>query len=165
MAAQRAPHGASTLVGHGLKSDSLLATLTNAAGGVALEMDEGSRLGGGHPAIHVIPGALAVAEDLGTDGGRLLESIIAGYEVCSRLGGATTPRPNVHSHGTWGTIGTAVAVAKLAGLDAAGVRSVINLSASMSPANTWTTALEGVTIRNAYPGRSGLEGILAVDLH
>jgi 2-methylcitrate dehydratase PrpD len=35
----------------------------------------------------------------------------------------------------------------------------------MSPANTWTTALEGVTIRNAYPGRSGLEGILAVDLH
>ena len=78
---------------------------------------------------------------------------------------ATTPKPNVHSHGTWGTIGTAVAVAKLAGLDAAGVRSVINLSASMSPANTWTTALEGVTIRNAYPGRSGLEGILAVDLH
>ena len=88
-----------------------------------------------------------------------------GYEVCSRLGSATTPRPNVHSHGTWGTIGTAVAVAKLGGLDAGGVRSVINLSASMSPANTWTTALEGVTIRNAYPGRSGLEGILAVDLH
>jgi 2-methylcitrate dehydratase PrpD len=113
----------------------------------------------------VIPGALAVAEDTGADGRRLIESIIAGYEVCSRLGGATTPKPNVHSHGTWGTIGTAVAVAKLAGLDAAGVRSVINLSASMSPANTWTPALEGVTIRNAYPGRSGLEGILAVDLH
>jgi 2-methylcitrate dehydratase PrpD len=58
-----------------------------------------------------------------------------------------------------------VAVGKLAGLDAAGVRAVINLAASMSPANTWTTALQGVTIRNAYPGRSGLEGILAVDLH
>jgi len=62
MAAKRAPHGGSTLLGHGLKSDSLLATLTNAAAGVALEMDEGNRLGGGHPAIHVIPGALAVAE-------------------------------------------------------------------------------------------------------
>jgi 2-methylcitrate dehydratase PrpD len=44
------------------------------------------------------------------------------------------------------------------------MRRVINLSASMSPANTWTPALEGATIRNAYPGRSGLEGILAVDL-
>lgn len=162
---ERRSRATATLVGHAGKADPLLATLVNATAGVALEVDEGSRLGGGHPAIHVIPGALAVAEDTGADGRRLLESIIAGYEVCSRLGSATTPRPNVHSHGTWGTIGTAVAVAKLAGLDAAGVRSVINLSASMSPANTWTTALEGVTIRNAYPGRSGLEGILAVDLH
>lgn len=161
---RRSREGA-TLVGHGGRVDPLLATFANATAGVALEVDEGSRLGGGHPAIHVIPAALAVAEDTGADGRRLLEAIVAGYEVCSRLGSATTPRPNVHSHGTWGTIGTAVAVAKLAGLDAAGVRSVINLSASMSPANTWTTALEGVTIRNAYPGRSGLEGILAVDLH
>ena len=55
-------------LGHGLKSDSLLATLTNAAAGVALEIDEGNRLGGGHPAIHVIPGALAVAEERGAGG-------------------------------------------------------------------------------------------------
>jgi len=161
----RGSRPAASLIGHGGRVDPLLATFANATAGVALEVDEGSRLGGGHPAIHVIPAALAVAEDTGADGRRLLEAIIAGYEVCSRLGGATTPRPNVHSHGTWGTIGTAVAVAKLAGLDASGVRSVINLSASMSPANTWTPALEGVTVRNAYPGRSGLEGILAVDLH
>jgi 2-methylcitrate dehydratase PrpD len=162
--ARRSRAGA-TLLGHGGRVDPLLATFVNATAGVALEVDEGSRLGGGHPAIHVVPAALAVAEDAGADGRRLLDAIIAGYEVTSRLGGATTPRPNVHSHGTWGTIGTAVAVAKLAGLDAAGVKAVINLSASMSPANTWTTALEGVTIRNAYPGRSGLDGILAVDLH
>ena len=162
---ERRSRATATLLGHGGKADPLLATFVNATAGVALEVDEGSRLGGGHPAIHVVPGALAMAEDIGADGGRLLASIIAGYEVCSRLGSATTPRPNVHSHGTWGTIGTAVAAAKLAGLDAAGVRSVINLAASMSPANTWTTALEGVTIRNAYPGRSGLEGLLAVDLH
>ena len=162
---ERRSRPAATLLGHGGRVDPLLATFANATAGVALEVDEGSRLGGGHPAIHVIPAALAVAEDVGADGGRLLESIVTGYEVCSRLGSATTPRSNVHSHGTWGTIGTAVAVAKLAGLDAGAVKAVINLAASMSPANTWTTALEGVTIRNAYPGRSGLEGILAVDLH
>jgi len=162
---ERGSRAGATLVGHGGRVDPLLATFANATAGVALEVDEGSRLGGGHPAIHVVPAALAVAEDTGADGRRLLESIVAGYEVCSRLGSATTAKPNVHSHGTWGTIGTAVAVAKLAGLDAVGVRSAINLSASMSPANTWTTALEGATIRNAYPGRSGLEGILAVDLH
>jgi 2-methylcitrate dehydratase PrpD len=161
----RRSRASATLLGHGGRVDPLLATFVNATAGVALEVDEGSRLGGGHPAIHVVPAALAVAEDAGADGGRLLEALVAGYEVCSRLGSATTPRPNVHSHGTWGTIGTAVAVAKLSGLDAGAVKAVINLAASMSPANTWTTALEGVTIRNAYPGRSGLEGILAVDLH
>ena len=162
---ERRSRAAATLVGHGGRVDPLLATFANATAGVALEVDEGSRLGGGHPAIHVIPAALALAEDAGADGRRLLESIVAGYEVCSRLGSATTPRPNVHSHGTWGTIGSAVATARLARLDAKSVRAVINLAASMSPANTWTTALEGVTIRNAYPGRSGLEGILALDLH
>jgi 2-methylcitrate dehydratase PrpD len=164
LAAGRAPRGAATLLGHALKADAFWAALTNAAAGVALEVDEGSRLGGGHPAIHTVPGALAVAEERGLDGRRLLESLVAGYEVGSRIGGATTVRQNVHSHGTWGTISTAVAVAKLAGASAETVRAVVNLAASMSPANTWTPALDGATIRNLYPGRSGFQGILAVEL-
>ena len=163
--AERASRPSATLIGHDLKGDALLATLVNATAGVALEVDEGNRWGGGHPAIHVVPGALAVAEETGADGSRLLEAIVAGYEVSSRIGGATVPRDNVHSHGTWGTIGTAVAAARLAGRDARAMREIINLAASMSPANTWTPALEGATVRNAYPGRSGLEGLLAVELH
>lgn len=165
LASTRSPQGKATLLGHRGKADGFWAALTNATAGVALEVDEGNRLGGGHPAIHVIPGALAVAEEQGLDGRRLLEAIVAGYEIGSRLGGATTPRPNVHSHGTWGTISTAVAVARLSELPAEGIRQVMNLAASMSPANSWTPALEGATIRNLYPGRSGFQGILAVDLH
>lgn len=165
LAARRSRDGRAALLGHRAAADAFWAALANATAGVSLEMDEGNRLGGGHPAIHVIPGALAVAEECGLDGGRLLEAIVAGYEVGSRLGGATTPRPNVHSHGTWGTISTAAAVARLADLDAAAMRKVMNLAASMSPANTWTPALEGATIRNLYPGRSAFEGALAVDLH
>jgi len=165
LATSRAPQGRATLLGHRGRADALWAALANATAGVALEMDEGNRLGGGHPAIHVIPGALAVAEERGLDGRRLLEAIVAGYEIGSRLGGATAPRSNVHSHGTWGTISTAAAVARLADLDADAIRCVVNLAASMSPANTWTPALEGATIRNLYPGRSAWEGILAVELH
>jgi 2-methylcitrate dehydratase PrpD len=73
-------------------------------------------------------------------------------------------RSNVHSHGTWGTIGTAVVVARLGGAGELAIRAAVNLAASMSPANTWTPALEGATIRNLYPGRSAWQGILAVDL-
>ena len=163
-AAARTPHGACTLLGHSFKADAFWAALCNATAGVALEMDEGNRLGGGHPAVHVIPGALAVAEEQRLDGRRLLEALVAGYEVGSRLGGATTARPNVHSHGTWGTISTAVAVARLADSPAGTIREVMNLAASMSPANSWTPALQGATIRNLYPGRSAFQGILAVEL-
>jgi 2-methylcitrate dehydratase PrpD len=163
--AERASRPVATLMGHDAKVDALLATLVNATAGVALEVDEGNRWGGGHPAIHVVPGAFAVAEERGADGARLIEAVVAGYEVSSRIGGATVPRANVHSHGTWGTVGTAVAVGRLAGVDARAMREIINLASSMSPANTWTPALEGATVRNAYPGRSGLQGVLAVELH
>jgi 2-methylcitrate dehydratase PrpD len=73
-------------------------------------------------------------------------------------------RPNVHSHGTWGTAGAAVAVARLRGHDAPDLRTVINLATSMSPANSWQPCFEGATIRNLYPGRSNMQGILATHL-
>ena len=54
--------GKSTLLGSRARSQAMLAALANATAGVSLEVDEGTRLGGGHPAIHVIPAALAVGE-------------------------------------------------------------------------------------------------------
>ncbi len=165
LAAARCPAGAATLLGHDLRADAFWAALVNATAGVALEVDEGNRHGGGHPAIHCVPGALALGEERGVDGRRLMESVVAGYEIGSRLGSATTPRSAVHSHGTWGTIGTAVAAARLAGAAAPDIRAAINLAASMSPANSWTPALAGATIRNLYPGRSAWQGLLAVELH
>src|SRR5260370_18169911 len=82
----------------------------------------------------------------------------------ARSGGGRTARGNGDWHGRWGRLGTAVAVAKLDGAPAATIREVVNLAASMSPANSWTPALRGATIRNLYPGRSAFQGILAVDL-
>ena len=140
------------------------AAMVNATAGVALEMDEGNRLGGGHPAIHILPGALAVGEERDCTGKAVLESVIVGYEITSRIGGATQVRPEIHSHGTWGTIGAAATTARLLGFDAAQTRQAMNLAMSMSPANTWTPCLEGATVRNLYPGRSGFQGIMAAHL-
>jgi 2-methylcitrate dehydratase PrpD len=164
LAAERSGLRTATIVGHARKAEPMLATLANGTAGVSLEVDEGNRWGGGHPAIHVLPAALAVAEELGADGGRLIEALVAGYEITSRLGGATHTRPNLHSHGTWGTAGAAVAVARLLGHETDALRTVINLATSMSPANSWAPCFEGATIRNLYPGRAGLQGILAVHL-
>ena len=165
LAAQRSGPAAATIIGHPLKAEPMMATAVNATAGVSLEMDEGYPTGGGHPSIHCTPGALAITEEIGANGRQLVESVLVAYEVQSRLGGATVFRENVHPHGIWGTMGTAVAVAKLRGYKADQVRDVINMAASMSPANTWTPCFEGSTIRNAYPGRSGLQGILATHLY
>ncbi len=164
LAQQLGGEGQATLLGHSFKTKATFATLVNATAGVALEMDEGTRLGGGHPSIHITPGAIAVAEELDSSGQAMLESIILGYEVTSRVGSGTQAREDVHSHGTWGTIGAAAATARLLGYDAKETRQAMNLAMSMSPANTWTPCLEGATVRNLYPGRSGFQGILAAHL-
>jgi 2-methylcitrate dehydratase PrpD len=160
LVADRSGPRTAALIGHAERAEPMLAALANATAGVAFEVDEGTRWGGGHPAVHVLPAVLAVAEEQRADGRRLIESLVAGYEVTSRLGGATTVRPNVHSHGTWGTVGAAVAVARLREREAPAMRQVINLAASMSPANSWTPCFEGATIRNLYPGRAALQGVL-----
>ena len=156
--------GKSRIVGHPYCAQPVWATMVNATAGVALEMDEGNRVGGGHPSIHVTPGALAVAEDLDSAGADTLAAIVAGYEVTSRIGTATQVKPEVHSHGTWGTIGTAAATARLLGFDPSQTKLAMNLAMSMSPANTWTPCLVGATVRNLYPGRSGFQGIMAAYL-
>ena len=164
LAATMSGPGKATVFRHAARVQPVWAAMVNATAGVSLEMDEGNRLGGGHPSIHVTPGAIAVSEDLGSSGSEALASIIVGYEVISRIGTATTIKPEVHSHGTWGTIGTAAAAARLMGFDAAQTRVAMNLAMSMSPANTWTPCIEGATVRNLYPGRSGFQGILATHL-
>ena len=143
----------------------MAAALVNSTAGVALEMDEGNRFGGGHPSIHVLPGLLAASEESVASGSEFMTALIVGYEITSRLGGATSPHPNVHSHGHWGAPGTAAAIARLKGWSADDIKGVVNIAASMSPANTWTNAFEGATVRNLYPGRSSMQGVLAVDLY
>ena len=157
--------GHATILGHNTKTvQPVFAALVNATAGVALELDEGSRLGGGHPSIHVTPGAIAVAEELDASGKAALEAVIVGYEVTSRIGTGVQSKADVHSHGTWGTIGAAAATAKLLGYDDDATRQAMNLAMSMSPANTWAPCLEGATIRNLYPGRSEFQGIMAAYL-
>ena len=72
LAAERSGSRTATLVGHGRKAEPMLAALANGTAGVSLEMDEGNRWGGGHPAIHVLPATLAVADELAVDGRRFI---------------------------------------------------------------------------------------------
>lgn len=156
--------GKATVIGADLRTDTKTAAFLNGTAGTFLELDEGNQFARGHPGIHVIPSGLAVAEQRGLPGRDLLTAIILGYEVGARIGIACKLRMSMHPHGTWGTVGSAVTVAKLMGCNAEEFAEAINISSSLGLATSRQTMLQGGTVRNAYSGISGHMGILAYEL-
>jgi 2-methylcitrate dehydratase PrpD len=154
----------SSLIGGGLRTEPSKAALINGTAGTFLDLDEGHRFARGHPAMHVIPAALAVAEKEGLSGKDFLCAFILGYEVGARIGIASNLPPAMQSHGTWGTMGASVAVAKLMNCAAQDMREIINVSSSLSLTTSRQAALEGATVRNVYTGVSGYMGILTLEL-
>ena len=103
-------NGPGTLIGTGRKTETATAALINGTAGTFLELDEGNQFARGHPAIHIVPAALALAEQEGLSGRDLINSVALGYEIAARIGIACKLRPSMHPHGTWGTVGAALAV-------------------------------------------------------
>ncbi|MFZ2739286.1 MAG: MmgE/PrpD family protein [Burkholderiaceae bacterium] len=152
------------LVGLGCHATTEVAAFINGTSGTFLEMDEGNRFSRGHPAVHVIPAVLALSQERAVKAPVFLSALVTGYEVGSRLGAASVLRGAMHPHGTWGTLGAAAACARIAGLDAAGMRETLNISSSLTTASSKQTMLEGGLVRNVYAGLSNRNGLLALQL-
>src|SRR5712691_10021663 len=73
--------------------DPRTAALLNGIAGRAIELCEGLRLVTGQPAMQVLPGVLAVAENARSSGREMLSAFVLGYDVAARLCTAFTPRP------------------------------------------------------------------------
>jgi len=153
-----------SLIGSGTRTEPSKAALINGTAGTFLELDEGNQFGRGHPGIHVVPAALAIAEEGRLSGQDLLTALVLGYEIGTRIGIACKIRMSMHPHGTWGTVGAAVAVGKLMGYSEAAMKEMINVSSSLGLATSRRTMLEGGTVRNVYSGMSNFMGILAHQL-
>ncbi len=156
--------GFAPAIGTGVRLDARDAALANGTAGTMLELDEGNQYARGHPAIHVVPAVLAVAQDLGASGADVLAAIVLGYEIGSRIGIASKLRVTMHPHGTWGTVGAALAVAKLNGADAAAIGQAIGIASSLGLSTSRRTMLEGASVRNTYAGFSNQLGLTAWDL-
>jgi 2-methylcitrate dehydratase PrpD len=138
--------------------------LTLASFGVAHELDEGFAPARGHPAIHVLPAALAEAAARKASGQDLITAIVAGYEVAARVGAAVKLRPGMHPHGTWGGLGAAAAVAHLRGHEAERLTAALELAACMQVATSYQAVRDGSPVRHAWAGLANLTGSLAASL-
>ncbi|MGH8617175.1 MAG: MmgE/PrpD family protein [Burkholderiales bacterium] len=156
--------GAACVIGSGRRLNPLDAASLNGTAGVFLELDAGNARSHGHPVIHCLPSALAIAQETGASGADTLLACVVGYEVCARVGGAAKMGIMVQPHGTYGVLGAAVAVAKLKGLSRPQVRTLINVAAATPLGGNRQTMLDGATVRNWYAGHSSHMGQMAVRL-
>ena len=124
-------------------------------------MNEGNLHANGHPGIQVIPWPGLWAEQESRPGRDVLAAFVVGYEVSARIKRASATRLAVHPHGTFGTIGAAVALARLLGYEPAATRAIINVSATLGVAASRRALTTGATVRNVYTGLSGSMGWLA----
>ena len=164
LAGRIARDGSVPAIGLMRRTDGKTAAFLGGTAGTMLELDEGNQFARGHPAIHVVPAVLSAACDLGSSGRDVLAAIALGYEIGSRIGIASKLRITMHPHGTWGTVGAAVAVARLHGANAGEMIEVINVASSLGLATSRRTMLEGGTVRNCYAGFSNQIGLTVWDL-
>jgi 2-methylcitrate dehydratase PrpD len=153
--------GRASVIGAGRRADPATAALLNGTAGTWIDMNEGNLHARGHPGIQVVPLAWALAEQDGRSGRDLLAAFIVGYEVSARIKRASATRLAVHPHGTFGTIGAAVALARLLGYGPTATREIINVSATLGVAASRRALTTGATVRNVYTGLSGSMGWLA----
>lgn len=145
-----------------------LAVFFNAMLAHTLELDDVHTNSKTHIGTVVIPAAWSLAEALHKSGKELLEAVICGYEVMSRIGmgfGVSSHRnKGWHSTGTAGTFGAAAACAKLFGFTAEQIIAAFGLAGTQS-CTTWAFISDGATNKVLHPARaavSGLESCLLV---
>jgi 2-methylcitrate dehydratase PrpD len=163
----------STLIGGGgLKLPAPSAALVNGTLAHSLDFDDTHLPSVLHPSSAVIPAALAVAEARGSSGAAMLDAAGVGIEVTVRLGMAGYDRElgnsifferGLHATSICGTIGAAVAVAMLNGLDAGGIADAAGIAASMG-AGIIEANRTGGTVKRMHCGWAAHSGVVAASL-
>ena len=106
---------------NGKKAPVERAAFINGAASHALEMDDAHYDAGGHPAVVIIPAAMAMAEEVNAGGLDFIYSIIWGYDMMTRVGKGAVPdhcfERGWHPTATNGIFGATAAAGWLLKLD------------------------------------------------
>lgn len=159
--------GQATVFGLERRYTPAIAALLNGALGHSLDFDDTHADSSLHPSAPVVPAAFAAAEMTGASGEALLAAIIAGYEVCCRLGNALDPTAHYargfHPTATAGTFGAAAAAGRLLGLDAQGIASAFGVAGSQA-AGSLQFLVNGGWNKRWQVGAAAMNGLVAATL-
>ena len=133
--AGREGNSAATVIGRSHRTDALSAALINGVLAHALDFDDVNDSCMGHPSAPLVPAVLALGEELGASGARVLEAFLIGFELECKLGlaiGNAHYAKGWHATATTGTMAAAAACAKLLGLDREQIGMALGIAASSS---------------------------------
>ncbi len=149
-----------------------VAAFANAMAAHADETDDAHPASVTHPGCAVVPAALAVAQRTGANGRETLAAIVAGYEVCARMGvalgaGRFIVERGFDSHAFGATFGAAAAAGALCFDNPVPCLSVLSLAAQSASGLATLFRdrhhVEKALVFAGKPARDGVWAALAVE--
>jgi len=153
-----------TVIGRNTRANIEQAALLNGAMSHALDFDDVNFAMNGHPTVPIAPAVLALAEQKGFDGKRLVEAFAAGFETECRIGrlvGRTHYQRGWHATATLGTMGAAAAVSNMLRLDADTTAHALGIAATQAAG---LKSVFGTMCKPLHPGRAAAIGLQAARL-
>lgn len=153
-----------TIWGSSVRTSALEATFINGIAAHVLDLDDTNDSMRGHPTAPLVPALLAVAEERGLAGSKVVDSFIVGAEVECMLGKVMNLEHferGWHTTSTLGTIGVAAAVGYLLDLEEDQMCSALALACSLS---SGLVRNFGAMSKSMHVGHAARSGVLAAML-
>ncbi len=123
------------------------------------EACEGQPYAHGRPGLPLIAVLLPLAIQRNATLAELLDALVLGYEVGSRVGGWLRVQPGMHVDGNWPSTGVAAGVARFLGLSSEEILQAVDIAACQLGRSLYLPIKTGNTSRNTYLGHSALLGL------
>lgn len=160
--------GPAVVIGHDFRTSASHAALANGVTSHALDYDASATVKTtGHPLVALVPAALAAADEVEASGSALLEAIIVGFEVISRIGRAAGGDAGHHYiagfHGSsvFGVFAATAAAVRLFGLDQQHAQVAFGIAGSAAKG---VRANYGTMTKPLHIGEASRAGVVAAML-
>jgi 2-methylcitrate dehydratase PrpD len=159
--------GVAALIPSGQKAGARAAALINGCAAHTIEFDDIYRDALYHPGAPTISAALAIAQERHASGNLFLRSVIAGYELSTRIGVVVQPTHYNfwHTTGTVGTFGAAAAAATVLGLNSEGCAHALATSGTLAAGLQQAFRSDSMSkpLHSGHAAETGLMAALAAE--
>jgi 2-methylcitrate dehydratase PrpD len=162
MVRQEGAAATASVVGRSLRSSPQLAAMANGVAAHMLDYDMSSLLG--QPTAPIIPALLSLAESTGAAPDEVIAAFIVGFEICLKLARCAPEHSSAagwHAVSSIGTIGAAMACARLLRVPRERIPDILGIAASLSGG---LSANFGTMTKPLHAGTSARNAVLAATL-